>query len=98
LRSSSASCGSSASTPLSSSTTCATASSCTACGVDADDPQLAELALLGAAVAEGEDASSQQRLLNGSQFLAAGSAETLGGFKQTFFGLTSGVSNGSTHR
>src|SRR5689334_23007393 len=43
----------------------------TASGVDADDPQLAELALADAAVAEGIDAGADQSFLGGAEHVAA---------------------------
>ena len=43
-------------------------------GVDADDPQLAELALADAAIAKGVDAGANQRFLGGAEQAAAAAA------------------------
>src|SRR5690606_14552219 len=51
------------------------------CGIDAGDPQGAELALLGAAIAIGILSGAHHRFVGNAEYVAAAAAETLGGLQ-----------------
>jgi hypothetical protein len=59
-------------------------------GVDADDPQLAELALALLAIAGGLGHRVQQRLAGGTDELGTGAAAAFRGIEQPLVALVSG--------
>src|SRR5690606_16713026 len=67
-------------------------------GVDADDPELAEVALADATVAGGEGARSDERFFDGAQQCAASADKPLGLLEQAAFGLGPRRTFGRSHR